>query len=178
MRRSLAELIAAHKHKRTGEPLAVRALLSNNHWMHSVLMIVLIAAIALFVLGGLLSSMGDGSVYDQIGKGGLSMDGGRPQADPAPDSSLERAERDDEIRQMLKARSERRVRQGAEPLDIEAELMALTDSRRATGHGKNAEVTQEIRQLVIARNARRERQGQPPLDVEAEVARTLDELGA
>jgi hypothetical protein len=146
--------------------------------MHSVLMIVLIAAIALFVLGGLLSSMGAGSVYDQIGKGGLSMDGDAPQADSAPGSSLAQAQRDDEIRQMLKARSERRVRQGAGPLDVEAELAALTDPGQAFGQDENAEVVQEIRQLVIARNARRERQGQPPLDVEAEVARTLDDLGA
>lgn len=147
--------------------------------MHSVLMIVLIAAIVLFVLGGLLSSMGAGSVYEEIGKGGLSMDSDREQrADPAPDSQLARSERDAEIRQMLKARSERRVRQGAEPLDIQAELAALIDPGQSAARGENADIAREIRQLVIARNERRERQGQPPLDVDSEVARTLQELEA
>jgi hypothetical protein len=146
--------------------------------MHSVLMIVLIAAIAFFVLGGLLSSMGAGSVYDQIGKGGLSMDTDHEQrADPAPDSQLARAERDAEIRQMLEARSERHVRQGSEPLDIDAELAALSDSGQSGAEGQNADIAREIRQLVIARNERRERQGQPPLDVDFEVARTLEALG-
>ena len=83
-----------------------------------------------------------------------------------------RAVRDDEIRQMLEARNERRVRRGQEPLDVEAELARL--SRPAIDPALAA----EVRQLVQARNARRVRRGEEPLDVEAEVQRALDELPA
>ena len=79
-------------------------------------------------------------------------------------------ERDEEIRQMLQARNARRIRQGREPLDVEAELAAL--ARPAIDPG----LAGEIRDLVLARNARRARQGKEPLDVEAEVARRLRDL--
>jgi hypothetical protein len=71
---------------------------------------------------------------------------------------------------MLEARNARRIRQGKEPLDIEAEMAAL--SRPSFDPG----LAEEVRQLVEARNARRLRQGKEPLDVEAEVARRLREL--
>jgi hypothetical protein len=151
--------------------------------MQGLLIVIIFLAIAVFVVAGLVSTLGNGSVYDQIGKGGLSMDhgGNTDRADPPPDSPLARSEREQEIRQMLQARSERRVRQGAEPLDIDAELAALIDPQSSgvpAADGRDAGQAEEVRQLVIARNARRERQGQPPLDVESEVARTLDELGS
>jgi hypothetical protein len=79
-------------------------------------------------------------------------------------------ERDEEIRQMLQARNARRIRQGKEPLDMEAEMAAL--ARPAIDPG----LAGEIRQLVVARNARRARQGKEPLDVEAEVERRLRDL--
>jgi hypothetical protein len=79
-------------------------------------------------------------------------------------------ERDEEIRQMLEARNARRVRQGREPLDLEAEMAAL--ARPAFDPG----LAREVRDLVIARNARRARQGKEPLDVEAEVQRRLRDL--
>ena len=71
---------------------------------------------------------------------------------------------------MLQARNARRIRQGKEPLDMEAEMAAL--ARPAIDPG----LAGEIRQLVVARNARRARQGKEPLDVEAEVARRLRDL--
>jgi hypothetical protein len=80
------------------------------------------------------------------------------------------SEREAEIRQMLEARNARRLRQGKEPLDLDAELAAL--DRPAADPGLAA----EVRQLVEARNARRLRQGKEPLDVDAEVARRLREL--
>jgi hypothetical protein len=79
--------------------------------------------------------------------------------------------RDDEIRQMLEARNERRARRGQPPLDIEAELAALVRPSADPG------LEGEVRELVIARNERRVRMGRPPLDVDAEVARQLRELG-
>ena len=111
-----------------------------------------------------------GKAYDQIGRGGLSIRDDVPLR-KEPTGAVAIRERDDEIRQMLLARNERRERRGEAPLDIEAELARLTAP--AVDPGLEA----EVRQLVIARNERRERRGQPPLDVEAEVARQLRELG-
>jgi hypothetical protein len=78
------------------------------------------------------------------------------------------AERDAEIRQLLEARNARRAARGEPPVDVEAELRALT-APPAT----DPELAAEVRQLVEARNARRIARGQPPLDVEAEVSKRL-----
>nr|MDQ6915472.1 hypothetical protein [Actinomycetota bacterium] len=77
----------------------------------------------------------------------------------------------DEIRQLLTARNERRVRRGEAPVDVEDEL------RRLTAPAIDAGLREEIRQLVVARNERRQRAGKEPLDVEAEVERQVRELG-
>ena len=67
------------------------------------------------------------SVYDRIGAGGISREsdygGGAPAM--ASDSPAAQAEREREIRQMLSARSERLVRRGESPLDVDAELARL-----------------------------------------------------
>ena len=126
-----------------------------------------------------LVTRGSDSMYDQIGQGGLSKesDSSGPEA-PGPGgqmTSAARAEQEQEVRQMLVARSERRVSRGEPALDVDAEVAKLLgDARRAGGH--DAALVAEVRQLVEARNERRLRQGVEPLDVEAEVARTLDEL--
>jgi parvulin-like peptidyl-prolyl isomerase len=104
-------------------------------------------------------------VYDQIGRGGLSLRDG-----PGP-SSGDAGARDEEIRQMLDARNARRARQGREPLDVEAELARLQ------APSVDPALRDEIRQLVEARNARRARQGKAPLDVEAEIERELRDVG-
>jgi hypothetical protein len=125
----------------------------------------------------LLVSRGSDSMYDHIGRGGLTGGGDPgPAAGPPPDTAAARAEQEREIRQMLGARSERLVRRGQPPLDIDAELeRLLAPAREASA---DAGLTEEVRQLVVARNERRARQGLEPLDVDAEVARTLRELGA
>jgi len=110
-----------------------------------------------------------GKAYEQIGRGGLSLRD-EPDPRPAPTGAVAARERDDEIRQMLTARNERRVRRGEEPLDIEAELARLT--KPAVDPGLEI----EVRQLVIARNDRRLRQGKEPLDVETETDRQLRDL--
>jgi hypothetical protein len=132
--------------------------------------IVLVVVVVLAAIVAVITVAGSGRAYDEIGRGGLSLRDGsdRPAREPTP--AVAAGERDEEIRQMLEARNARRRRQGKEPLDVEAELAAL--SRPAVDPGLAA----EIRQLVIARNARRARQGKEPLDVEAEVARRLREL--
>jgi hypothetical protein len=129
-----------------------------------VVVVVVAAIVAIFTLAGF------GRTYDQIGRGGLSLRDGsdRPAREASP--AMAAGERDEEIRQMLQARNARRIRQGREPLDVEAEMAAL--ARPAI----DPALAGEIRDLVVARNARRARQGKEPLDVEAEVARRLRDL--
>jgi hypothetical protein len=125
-----------------------------------------------------LVSKGKDNIYDQIGQGGLSREGedagGGPP--PPPDSPAARAEREQEIRQMLRARSDRLVRAGKPALDIDAEVERLLAPPDAGASGHEAGLVDEVRQLVNARNERRIRQGLEPLDVEPEVQRTLAEL--
>jgi len=129
--------------------------------------------IGLALLGGRRQS----SLYDRIGQGGLTpeSDYSRGTRAQPPDSAAARGEREEEVRQMLRARSDRLERAGKPPLDIDAEvarLLAPEPRRRERDHG----LVEEVRQLVLARNDRRARQGLEPLDVEAEVTRTLAEL--
>jgi hypothetical protein len=141
--------------------------------------VVVVGAVALFVLVGVGSFLAGGSLYDKIGEGGLSMGESSPSgpSGPPPNSPLAQAEREQEIRQMLQARSDRRVRKGGEALDIDAELALLEAPAGGAAVGRHdASLTEEVRQLVMARNERRVRSGEEPMDVESEVQRTLDEL--
>jgi len=123
-----------------------------------------------------LLTRGSGSTYEQVGSGGFVRDDDPgPQASAGVASGAERAEQEREVRQMLVARSERRVRRGETPLDIDAEVARLLAPPSSGGDADPA-LVEEIRQMVLARNERRARQGQPQLDVEAEIARTLQEL--
>ena len=138
----------------------------------TVLLVVVVGASIVAVITFALSD----KTYAQIGRGGLSLRDGsdRPAAEPLAGARFE-AVRDDEIRQMLEARNERRVRRGQEPLDVEAELETLV--RPAADLSADPGLLAEVRELVIARNERRARMGKEPLDVETEVARQLRELG-
>ncbi|MDX6659012.1 MAG: hypothetical protein QOH62_3805 [Solirubrobacteraceae bacterium] len=135
-----------------------------------VLLVVVIAA-SIVAVGTFAVS---GKTYEQIGRGGLSLRDGadRPADEPLWGAGFE-AVRDDEIRQMLEARNERRLRRGEEPLDVEAELAALVERPAPAA---DPALVAEVRDLVIARNERRQRMGKEPLDVEAEVARQLRDL--
>jgi hypothetical protein len=123
-----------------------------------------------------LVTRGSDSMYDQIGQGGISREGDYSgTGGGAVEEPAARAEAEQEIRQMLRARSDRRVARGEEPLDIDAEVARLlADAQGAREH--DAALVAEVRQLVQARNERRLRQGLEPLDVDAEVTRTLEEL--
>jgi hypothetical protein len=136
-----------------------------------------IVLFAVVIVGGLVALFmffGAGRVYDQIGRGGLSIGDDRdaPPPSPAAGSAAGLRERDEEIRQLLDARNERRQRRGEAPVDVESELSRLT------APAADPALRDEVRQLVVARNERRERRGQAPLDVEEEVERQLRELGA
>jgi hypothetical protein len=135
------------------------------------LLAIVIAVVATVASGG------SSGLYERIGRGGLSMDGHDQQRrpGPAPGSPAAKAEADEEIRQLVEAKSNRRVARGEAPLDVDAEIAKLTE---VTATPADAELRDEVRQLVIARNERRVRQGKEPLDVEAEVERQLRDLGA
>jgi hypothetical protein len=135
------------------------------------IVIVAVTVLAAVIAVGTLAS--SGRSYDQIGRGGLSLRDGsdRPAREPVRTGAAAARERDEEIRQLLEARNERRRRRGLEPVDLEAELREL--ERPAADPSLEA----EVRALVVARNERRARRGREPLDVEAEVARQLRELG-
>ena len=132
---------------------------------------IVVAVVATFASGGV------GGLYERIGRGGFSMDGDEQQRrpGPAPGSPAARAEAAEEIRQLVEAKSNRRVARGLSPLDVDAEIAKLTQTAAAPA---DAELREEVRQLVIARNERRVRQGKEPVDVDAEVERQLRELGA
>jgi hypothetical protein len=147
--------------------------LAGNTFGFLVFAAITIAIILAFVF---LSSHSEGSVYDQIGSGGLSRDSEKPNpsATSAPGSLTAAAEQEQEVRQMLSARNERLIRKGEPALDVDAELARLLAVQASAP--RDAGVVAEVRQLVVARNERRLRQGLEPLDVDAEVTRTLAEL--
>ena len=139
--------------------------------MQSALGTVLIVVVCVGVLGAVVSFLGSGKLYDQIGRGGLSLGDGSERGGPEPTGAGATAAREDEIRQLPEARNARRRRRGEVTDDVETELSALT--RPAV----DVALREEMRDLVVARNARRVRRGRPPLDVDAEVERRLAELG-
>jgi hypothetical protein len=128
--------------------------------------LIVIAVIAVLVAIG--SYWGTGRIYS-----GLGREGGLDMTREAPGATGTGAEVQEEIRQMLEAKSERRAARGEEPLDVDAELATLL----APSAEADPALKEEIRQLVVARNERRLRQGKEPLDVEAEVERQLRSLG-
>jgi hypothetical protein len=124
-----------------------------------VFVVVILAAI--IAVAGLAARS---RAYDEIGRGGLSIE-------KLPAERPVAAVREAEIRDMVEAANARRARRGEPPRDVDAEIARL--NRPVV----DPELEAEVRALVVARNARRERKGQPPLDVEAEVRRELDALG-
>jgi hypothetical protein len=141
----------------------------------TVLIIVVITALP---IGAIVFMMGAGKRFDEIGKGDFAMEHEMPEGPAsrgvAPVSSEVREE---EIRQMVQARSDRGVARGKDPLDVDAEVEKLLTPERAPGSlGADRELREEVRQLVVARNERRKRQGKSPLDVEVEIERQLREL--
>jgi hypothetical protein len=136
----------------------------------TVLIVICVVAVAVAVA----SYWGSGRIYSGLGRSGvfsLEDEGGRRPA-PPPQSPAAHAEAQEEIRQLLEAKNARREARGQAPLDVEAELAALSAPRVQADAG----LREEVRQLVQARNERRARQGKAPLDVEAEIERQLRDL--
>ena len=137
---------------------------------------VLFVVVGIGAVVAIASLFTRGRLYDDIGRGGLSIGEDRdlrPRGATGPTAvPLSAAERDAEIRQMLEARNARRAARGQAIQDVDAELAALTRPSAAS----DPEIVEEVRALVNARNARRVARGREPLDVEAEVERQLRDL--
>jgi len=118
-----------------------------------------------------------GAAWKELGKGRFGVMHSMPpprMAQPSPEIDL--AIQAAEARQMLEAKSYRRLRRGEAPLDVEAEVAALLDTELSGVPGKRGldeKLRAEVRDLVVARNERRMRRGEQPLDVEAEVERQV-----
>jgi hypothetical protein len=123
-----------------------------------------------------------GGAWRRIGKGRFAIEQEVPGARRPASASAERALQETEARQMLEAKSYRRVREGRAPIDVDAELRLLFESGPDddVSPGDDAspgeELREEVRRLVVASNERRQRRGEAPLDVEAEVERQLAEF--
>jgi hypothetical protein len=155
------------------------AIGNNRAVLESTFGIVVFGAVGLSIVMCLVFLFTRGPTHDEIGIGGLVRDSDAVGGDllaPPPDSPAARAERELEVRQMVNARSDRRVSRGEPALDVEAEVARLLAPPQP--EGRSPGLIEEVRQLVVARNERRVRQGLEPLDVDAEVERTLEELGA
>lgn len=140
--------------------------------------LLLITGVAAPVAGLMFSRSAE--ALRTLGKGPFSIGSEEPrQSRPgAPPPPVDRAAQAAEVRQMLRAKSERRQRRGEAPLDVEAEarrLLAPPPAETAE-QAADTELRAEVRQLVVLRNERRRRQGLEPLDVEAETDRQLADL--
>jgi hypothetical protein len=139
----------------------------------SGLAVLVVVVSVVGIIGAIVAVVSSGHLYDQVGKGAFSLD--RAPEGPPPDTPASRAEAEAEIRQLVEAKSARRVARGEPPLDVDAEVAALT---KAGGPVVDEGLREEVRQLVMARNERRIARGEEPLDVEAEVERQLRDAGA
>jgi hypothetical protein len=114
--------------------------------VESGLAVVVIVVSILGIIGAVAAFIGSGKLYEQVGKGDFALDRDSTSAGPKPGSSARREARGepaldidaelaalsrpqgvdaglrDEVRQLVIARNERRIRRGEEPLDVEAEV--------------------------------------------------------
>jgi hypothetical protein len=138
--------------------------------------LILVVLVALPV-GAIVFAMGAGGALKQIGKGPLAIEQDFPQSSGGSIHAVSAEVREQEIRQMVQARSDRGIAKGREPLDVDAEVdKLLATGSSGPGLGADRGLREEVRQLVVARNERRQRQGKDPLDVEKEIERQLRDL--
>ena len=138
--------------------------------------LILVVLVALPV-GAIVFAMGAGSALKQIGKGPLAIEQDFPHSSGGSIHAVSAEVREEEIRQMVQARSDRGIAKGREPLDVDAEVdKLLATGSSGPGLGADRGLREEVRQLVVARNERRKRQGKEPLDVEKEIERQLRDL--
>ena len=136
--------------------------------------LILIVLLAL-PIGAIVFATGASGALKQIGKGDFAIDQDMQHGGSAAPVSA--AVREEEIRQMIQARSDRGVRKGRKALDVDKEVEKLLASEKpGPGLAGDRELREEVRQLVVARNERRKRQGKDELDVDREIERQLRDL--
>lgn len=138
----------------------------------TILIVVVLVALP---IGAVVFALGAGSALDQIGGGDLAIGSEAPGDASGAGAPLSPELREQEIRQMVQARSDRAVARGEAAIDVEAEVERLLAPERGAATADPA-LYEEVRSLVVARNERRLRQGKRPLELEAEVERQLREL--
>jgi hypothetical protein len=139
--------------------------MANGTVLLAITLVVLpIAAVAFARSGG---------AWRRIGKGEFAIEQELPPQAAAGPAAVDRVAQEAEARQMLEAKSYRRVQSGLPPLDVDAEVKQLLAGGGQEAPSIDAELRDEVRRLVIAGNERRMRCGEEPLDVEAETERQL-----
>ena len=138
----------------------------------TILILIVLAALP---IGAIVFARGAGDALDQIGKGDLAIGEDSPGGSGGGEMPVSAEVREEEIRQMVQARSDRAVARGSEAIDVDAEVKRLL-APEPGGLGNDPALREEVRTLVVARNERRVRQGKKPLDVDAEVVRQLRDL--
>ena len=87
---------------------------------------ILIAIALVAIVVACVSYIGSGGIYQGLGRTGMTtLDEPDMRPGPAPGSVAANAEVQEEIRQMLEAKSDRREARGEAPLDIDAEMADL-----------------------------------------------------
>ena len=83
---------------------------------------VIVVVGCLGVIVAIISLRGARGLYDTIGKGAFALDESDRPRGPEPGSPQARAEAEEEIRQLVEAKSARRQARGEPALDVEAEV--------------------------------------------------------
>jgi hypothetical protein len=139
--------------------------------------IFIIVVLVALPLGALVFAMGAGNALQKIGKGDFALEQDFPESSQGAVHAVSSEVREEEIRQMVQARSDRGVAKGRAALDVDAEVeKLLAVETPATSLADDRALRDEVRQLVVARNERRQRQGKEPLDVDTEIERQLRDL--
>jgi hypothetical protein len=148
--------------------------------MHGAFATVLWVVCGLGVAGALVALASSGRAWRALGRGGLSL-----EREPPPERAAlacdAQAERRAEIEALVRARNERRVRRGQEPIDVDEEVGRLLGDHAGAGIDEgpadlDPELRAEIRALLEARNERRRRRGEDPIDLDSEVQRQIADL--
>jgi hypothetical protein len=139
--------------------------------VQTVFAIVIFSVVAVSGLIAVATFFVGGAPYDRIGSGGMAP----PPREPEEETP---AMREDDVRQMLEARSRRRVARGAAGGDVDAELAELLSPSEERRGPVPADLREEAESIVRARQTRRRRRGRPEGDFEAEVEALLKTIGA
>ena len=138
--------------------------------------VFIIVVVTALPIGAIVFAMGAGNALQKIGKGPFALEQDFPQSSQGPVHAVSAEVREEEIRQMVQARSDRGVDKGRKALDVDAEVEKLLAPEQTGSLAGDPELREEVRQLVVARNERRVRQGKKELDVDKEIERQLRDL--